>query len=135
MDIQTDHWLAANVDEVFAAWISQETVIPPAVKMEIEPRVGGLYRLTAEGPGFTAVAEGRFTIVDPPTHLRYSWEWNQDGDVSTIDVRFEPERDGTRVRLEHTNLATDESFENHRQGWQSYFAGLEQWLAQPENRA
>lgn len=129
MNIDREFKLPFPRDVVYAAWVSSDTVIPPAVAMEIKPEVGGIYKLTAEGPGFTAVAEGHFDIVEPVERVRYSWEWNKDGNVSNIDVRFTDAADGTHIHLLHEGLHDAESFKNHDNGWTSYLAGLEQYLA------
>ena len=37
-------------DRVYAAWVSSDTVIPPATAMDIEPKVGGHYFSLCESP-------------------------------------------------------------------------------------
>ncbi len=129
MDVDKEFEVPFPREQVYAAWVSSETIIPPAVAMKVEPEVGGIYQLTAEGPGFTAVAEGRFDLVEPNERVRYSWEWNGDGNVSTIDVRFSDSEAGTTIHMLHTGLHDAEAHKNHDEGWQSYVAGLSQHLA------
>ncbi|MFT5500120.1 MAG: hypothetical protein ACI88G_000246, partial [Woeseiaceae bacterium] len=97
MDLEKHYDLPYPPATVYAAWISSDTVIPPATAMDINPVVGGHYRLTAEMPGYVGKNEGEFLIVEAEQHIRYTWEWNGDGDVSEIDVTFSATPAGTRV--------------------------------------
>lgn len=92
--------------------------------MDIEPVVGGHYRLLIEADDFVATNEGRFLIVDVGRHLRYTWEWNNDGQVSVIDVKFQDIPEGARIEVHHTGLADAQSVSNHEIGWDSYIRGL-----------
>ena len=41
--------LAFPLELVFSKWVAEDTVVSPAEKMDIEPRVGGAYRLIMPG--------------------------------------------------------------------------------------
>ncbi len=128
MEIDAAYELPFPRERVYAAWVSSDTVIPPATGMDINPVVGGHYRLIMAGPDFSAKNEGVFLIVEPPHRVKYTWEWNGDGEVTEIDVTFTEERGGTRVRILHTGFQKEESVVNHRSGWDSYLEGLERFL-------
>jgi uncharacterized protein YndB with AHSA1/START domain len=50
---------------------------------------------------------GSVTCWDPPRRLSFTWNWGDSDDGSqTVDVRFEEQRDGTRVTLTHTGWET-----------------------------
>ncbi|MEM1229556.1 MAG: SRPBCC domain-containing protein [Pseudomonadota bacterium] len=117
-------------EQVYAAWVSSDTVIPPATAMDIDPRVGGHYRLIIETPEFSSRNDGTFLELKPGVHVRYSWQWQGDDEQTIIDVRFEPLEDGqaTRIVLEHSGFAREESHAQHEQGWDAYFAGLRAFL-------
>lgn len=110
--------------DVYAAWVSSETVIPPATSMDVLPIEGGHYRLYMETPDFTMTNEGKFTVVKPEEQVVYTWEWNKDGEVTTIDVRFSATEVGTRIDLTHTGFEKAESVQMHDEGWDSYIRGL-----------
>jgi len=131
MEIQKSYELPFPVADVYAAWVSSDTVIPPATAMDVLPEVGGHYRLLMEMPDFTGKNEGEFLIVEPDQRVVYTWEWNGDGEVSTIDVRFIATETGTRIELHHTGFTKPESVENHDAGWDSYIEGFKAFL---ENR-
>lgn len=114
---------------VYAAWVSSDTVIPPATAMDVLPEVGGHYRLIMETPDFSGRNEGQFLRVEPERRVTYTWEWNQDGEVTEIDVRFLPSEHGTRVVLSHTGFVRQDSVNNHDTGWDSYIEQFIQHLA------
>ena len=96
--------------------------------MDIDPVVGGHYRLTAKMPGYVGKNEGKFLAVEPGKHLRYTWEWNGDGDVSEIDVTFTASGDNTTLTLIHSGFSNQEGIDSHDSGWESYIAGLTEFL-------
>ena len=128
MDIEKSYELPFPPERVYAAWVSSETVIPPATSMDIDPRVGGHYRLIMETPDFSSSNEGEFLAVRPGEHVRYTWEWNKDGEVTEIEVTFSATESGTRIDLVHTGFSTDESASTHDSGWDSYIAGFTGFL-------
>lgn len=89
---------------------------------------GGAYRTTVTGEN---VAEGRFTEIDPPKRLVFTWGWAQ-GNVSvpagstTVEITLEPTADGTLLRLVHSGLPSPEACAAHGEGWTHYVARLAQ---------
>ena len=128
MQIEKSYQLPFPVDKVYSAWVSSETVIAPATAMDIKPVVGGHYRLLMETPEFNSRNEGKFLIVEPGQHVRYTWEWNGDGEVTEIDVTFTVNDEGTSVDILHTGFQKQESVDNHASGWDSYIAGFQDFL-------
>ena len=129
MEITKTYELPFPVEVVYQAWVSSDTVIPPATSMDVLPEVGGHYRLLMEMPDFTGKNEGEFLAVDPNQRVVYTWEWNGDGEVSTIDVTFTASDSGTLVELKHTGFNKQESVDNHDSGWDSYIQGFTAHLA------
>ena len=128
MSISKSYSFDHSVEVVYAAWIASETVIAPATAMDIDARVGGHYRLIMETGSSALTAQGVFSIVEPAQRLVYSWQWSGSDEVTTIDVRFLREAQGSRVHLEHTGFLTEESRSNHDAGWDSYASGLARHL-------
>lgn len=124
MLINKSYDLPFPITAVYAAWVSSETVIPPATKMDVLPEVGGHYRLLMDTPDFTLINEGTFSVVEPEQRVVYTWEWNNDGEVSTIDVRFIETASGTRIELTHSGFQKAESVDQHDSGWDSYIEGF-----------
>ena len=131
--IDSTWFLPFPPERVYAAWVSSDTVIPPATKMDIKPEVGGHYRLVAENESMTMSNEGVFLEVQPNRHLRYTWQWAGDEEVTQIDVLFSAHPDGTELRLQHLDFLTEESRSNHDSGWTSYVGGLIQFISEQDS--
>ena len=82
MEIKKAYSIQFPLDKVYRGWVASETAIEPAAAMDINPVVGGHYRLIIEMPDFSSANEGKFELVEPEQHIRYSGEWNHDGEVT-----------------------------------------------------
>ena len=111
--------------QVYAAWISSDTIIPPASSMEIEAKIGGVYRLTMPNG---STAEGVFSAIVPNERVCYSWQWAGSGESTEVDVRFSESSGGTEVAIEHRGFRSESSLRDHSSGWDSYMVGLESHL-------
>jgi uncharacterized protein YndB with AHSA1/START domain len=104
-----------TADEQYGDGVKVERVV-------FEPRIGGrLYEVTSEG------VEGVWAEVvayEPPTRILLAWKPNDRPEPPTeVEVRFEPEGDGTIVTLEHRGwdklgARAAEAREGHDGGWQ-----------------
>jgi len=128
MDIEKEYDVPFPPEEVYAAWVSSDTIIPPATGMDINPVVGGHYRLIVKDDQWDTRNEGEFLEVEENRQLRYTWEWNKDGDVTEIDVTFVAAPAGTRLTLVHRGFKSQESYDNHDAGWDGYITGLTAFL-------
>jgi uncharacterized protein YndB with AHSA1/START domain len=93
---------------------------------ELDPRPGGALRCDINGRD---VVSGEYVDVDPPRRVVVTWGWEAEDNTtrpgaSTVEVSLEPDGDGTRLRLLHRDLATDESRTAHRHGWEHYVGRL-----------
>ena len=128
MNIKKTYDLPFSLEKVYASWVSPNTIIAPATSMDILPEVGGHYRLIMDSPEFKSTNEGTFLIVEPNSHVRYTWEWNRDGEVSEIDVTFSITSTGTSILIEHTGFQKQQSVDMHDKGWDSYIEGFKVFL-------
>jgi uncharacterized protein YndB with AHSA1/START domain len=126
--IQKHYQLPFPIARVYAAWVSSKTIIPPATDMDINPVVGGQYRLIMKTPEYSSTNEGRFLIVEPDHHVRYTWQWSGDDEITEIDVTFSTQIDGTAIDITHSGFQSETSRANHDSGWDSYIAGFEAHL-------
>lgn len=124
MKLNQTYVIPFSVSETYAAWVSSSTVIAPATAMNINPVVGGHYRLIMESSDFVGRNEGKFLIVEPDQRIRYTWEWNSDGEVTEIDVTFSEAPEGTNVSIDHSGFTSKDSLDNHSVGWDIYIAGF-----------
>lgn len=106
---------------VFDAWVSEETVIAPAAGMQVEPRVGGAYRL--EMPDGSQM-NGAFSEFTARRSVRYSWQWAGSPESTEVAVEFADAPNGTTVAVQHSGFDSAESLSNHAQGWDGYVSGF-----------
>jgi len=115
--------VAAPPETVFAYFVEPEKMTAwMGTEAELDARPGGSYRIVI---GNRHVALGEYVEVDPPHRVVMTWGW--DGDEytvgpgqSTVVVTLDAEGEGTRVRLEHRDLPTEEARESHSHGWAHY---------------
>ncbi len=128
MTINTERRFRHSADAVFEAWVAEETLVAPVTKIEKDVRVGGQYKLFVEMENFTAIMTAEYLKIEPGRKLRYSWEWNDDGEETTVEVDFIPEAEGCVVRVTQGAFEKQESLDRHAFGWENYFDGLERQL-------
>jgi len=112
---------------VFAKWVAEDTVVSPAEEMEIEPRVGGTYRLLMPGG---AAMEGVFSTFAENERVTYSWNWIGSDETTEVDVTFQDHADGTEIQVTHSGFQSADSYENHASGWDNYIAGFTAHIGQ-----
>lgn len=121
LDFEKSYELPMPLARVYEAWVSEATVIPPASRMRVEPKPGGVYRLEMQED---LAMEGRFLEVEPGARLVYTWQWTGDDESTEVAVNFRAVGDATQVTISHTGFVTEVSLANHAQGWDSYIEGL-----------
>jgi uncharacterized protein YndB with AHSA1/START domain len=128
----------APAQRVFDAWTSEEVMrrwwhverdweTPEA---EVDLRVGGAVRVVMRDPDKDAEygGGGRYTEVDPPRRLAFTWVWDDQPHEMLIEIEFE-EADGvTTVRFTHSGLLDEEALRSHEGGWNGCFDNLERTL-------
>jgi len=90
-------------------------------KLYLDREVGGrFYERRIDGSEYEI---GRITAYQPPAIVAFTWRapsW----DVTTrVEIRFAPERGGTRVELEHSgweqDAKTQDARKNYDSGWET----------------
>ena len=109
---------------LYEAWISKDMVIAPVVKLEIEAKVGGVYKLFAESPDGIFIMSGLFQEIEPNARLVYSWQWEGTEEETTVEVCFNDSSTGSQIDISHIGFLTKESYDNHATGWDSHFKEL-----------
>jgi len=124
-DVVREVRIAAPADVVFAYFMDPARIVRwIGEHAEIEPRVGGVFRVRmADGN----VTSGELVELDPPRRLAFTWGWEGGGPVppgsSTVEVELTPDGDGTLVRLTHRGLP-DEARALHQEGWDRFLPAL-----------
>ena len=129
----------APAEAVFDAWTSEEVIRRwwhaehdwETTKAEVDLRIGGVVRVVMRDPGRDAEfgGGGRYTEIDRPNRLAFTWLGDGNDPRQLIEIDFE-ERDGaTTVRFTHSGLWSEEAVRSHEDGWSRCFDNLERTLA------
>jgi uncharacterized protein YndB with AHSA1/START domain len=129
----------APAEAVFDAWTSEEVMRRwfhaqhdwETTEAKVDLRVGGRVHVIMRDPAKPADygGGGRYTEIDRPTRLAFTWSWDGDDIRQLIELEFE-ERDGaTTVRFTHSGLWSEEAVRSHEGGWSRCFDNLERTLA------
>ena len=96
-------------------------------KMDSDLRVGGLWRTEGKGAdGNPFAVWGRYTRVDPPTALGFTWnhDWGQSGVPETqVLIELTATSFGTHVTLTHSGFVSSPDRDAHNQGGSASSAG------------
>ncbi len=98
-----DEWLAP---EGMTEWMCPQPA--RAVKIVLEPAVGGALRIDIEDSGASLYVTGQFIALDRPRRLRFSWscsDWADPTVQSEVTVSLEGHGpDQTLMTIEHAQL-------------------------------
>ena len=126
--IEIERHIAARPETVFSYFTDPARYrLWQGVEAELDPRPGGVFRVTMTGRSRTVVT-GVFVEVDPPTRLVFTWGWEQRGELpegmrdvgpgaSTVEVLLEADNGGTMLRMRHSGLPGDAACAFHTSGW------------------
>ena len=118
--IELERKIAAPPETVFAYFTDPVRYrLWQGVEAELDPRPGGLFRVTMNADGF--IARGEYVEIDPPRRLVFTWGWEDVGGLepgaSTVEVTLEPHGDATVLRLRHSGLPSEPACQLHTYGW------------------
>jgi uncharacterized protein YndB with AHSA1/START domain len=142
--LRMERTFRAPAQAVFDAWTSEEVMRRwwhaehdwETTEAEVDLRVGGAVRVVMRNPheDIEYGGGGRYTEIEPPTRLAFTWVWDGDTKRQLIELDFE-EADGvTTVRFTHSGLWDEESVRSHEDGWGKAFDNLERALAAARSR-
>jgi uncharacterized protein YndB with AHSA1/START domain len=131
--------LPAPPDVIYEEWWDpegmREWMCPrPAVptRIEIDPRVGGTYRIDIDNEGLALSVTGRYLVFEQPRGLAFTWRsttWQSSASDSVVVVQLEPRDDGhTLMTIRHLQLTVDLR-DDYLAGWRRVAAQLEEHLA------
>jgi uncharacterized protein YndB with AHSA1/START domain len=91
-EVVYDHWLDA---EGMREWMCPRPAVP--TRIEIEPRVGGEYRIDIDDEGKALSVTGRYLVLDRPKGVSFSWRssaWDPSAPETMVAVQMEPQDEG-----------------------------------------
>jgi uncharacterized protein YndB with AHSA1/START domain len=102
-----------------------------AVKIALEPAVGGALRIDIEDNGASLYVTGRFIELDRPRRLRFSWscsDWANPTVQSEVTVILQDHgADQTLMTIEHEQLPAGQ-VDEHQRGWEAIATQLDEAL-------
>jgi uncharacterized protein YndB with AHSA1/START domain len=123
---------------VFDAWTSEEVMRRwwhaeldwETSEAEVDLRVGGTVRVVMRDPHRDAEygGGGRYTEIDPPTRLAFTWIWDGETTRQLIELDFDEVDGATTVRFTHSGLWNEEAVRSHESGWNKTFENLRRTL-------
>jgi uncharacterized protein YndB with AHSA1/START domain len=128
--------IAAPPETVFDAWLDPGGVgawlfaTPGGVmeRCEIDPRVGGRFRIDERRDGELAEHHGEYVALDRPRRLAFDF-WTSFSDERTrITIAIAADGNGSSLTLTHEGVWADYE-DRTRQGWTMILEGLERWIA------
>ncbi len=119
-------------EEVLRRWWHAEHDWETSVA-EVDLRVGGEVRVVMRDPhtGQEYGGGGRYTEIDRPHRLAFTWLWDDRTERQLIEIDFEDRDGATLVRFTHSGLWDEEAVRSHEDGWGKAFDNLERALAAP----
>ena len=137
--LQIERSYQAPAARVFEAWTSEEVLrrwfhaehdweTPEA---QVDLRVGGDVRIVMRDPHKDKEigGGGRYTEIEPPNRLAFTWTWDGEDRQTLIELDFEEADGQTTVRMTHSGLRDHESARRHEYGWSNCLDNLERALA------
>ena len=135
----------APAQAVFDAWTSEEVMRRwwhaehdwETSEAQVDLRVGGEVRVVMRDPEKDAEygGGGRYTEIDPPRRLAFTWLWDDNATRMLIEIDFEESDGVTTVRFAHSGLWDEEAVRSHEGGWTRCFDNLDRTLASDQPSA
>lgn len=132
----------APVSKVFQAWGNSEAITKWFISKpgqtipicEVDFRIGGKYKIgflggSSSSDGIPFVVSGEYQEIIPNKKILFTWGWDS-GNVSHVTLDFQEKNGGTELTLTHEELESDESVQNHTQGWNGCLESLAKYLIQ-----
>jgi uncharacterized protein YndB with AHSA1/START domain len=132
------HTFDASAERLFAAWTDPKQFVewfgPHGMTntfCDVDLRVGGAWRVEAEGRGTRRAVSGKYLEIDPPRRLVFTWAWHETGDLATprehettVALDFKPVGRRTELTLTQSLFRDRTGTGNHRWGWTESFEKL-----------
>ena len=131
--------LNARPERVYAAWTDPQELIqwfgrvdvkPGTMRAEVDPRVGGRYRVSfnIEAGEYFEVG-GVYREVVPNERLVFSWAWHSTPErESLVTVTLKSDGHGTLLTVHHERLFDQAARDGHERGWLGSLEKLEKYL-------
>jgi uncharacterized protein YndB with AHSA1/START domain len=140
LTLRIERTYAAPIERVFDAWTTEEVMRRwwhaevgwETSEAAVDLRVGGEVRVVMRdsATGAEYGGGGRYTEIERPRRLAFTWLWDERPTRMLIEIDFEAVDGGTLVRFVHSGLWDEEAVRGHEGGWGRCFDHLERVLAE-----
>ncbi len=111
-------------------WFGRPDARRETFQAEIDPRVGGRFRVSFSTDSEYYEVGGVYREVLPNRRLVFSWAWHSTPErESQVTVSLEPDGDGTLMTVHHEQLFDQAARDGHERGWTGSLDKLERSLA------
>jgi glutathione S-transferase len=129
--------LGAPPERVYQAWtdpqLATQFLCPADVSVAdvaFDVRVGGAYHIAMRvSNGEIWTVRGVYREVRPNSRLSMTWKWDDDDpsaeQETLLTIELAPHDGGTELTLTHEQFKSEESRNNHEQGWNSMLDKME----------
>jgi uncharacterized protein YndB with AHSA1/START domain len=116
--------IKASPEQVYNAWLDPAMMtrfMSPRPDMHVrearaDPRVGGRFFVMMVGDK-EFPHEGTFKVLEPHSRIVFTWEAPWSAPDTQVELILNPTAEGTEVVLTHVKFLSEESRDNHTQGW------------------
>lgn len=129
--VEVRHTYSQAPERLFDAWTDAEGMrawMKPGptedVRVELDVREGGAYTIEMIFAEESIVHTGHYTEVDRPRRLAFTWDAPHFDEPTTVSLDFRPVDGGTEVVLVHEGLPSEESAQQHTEGWRTILEEL-----------
>ena len=135
--LTVERHIDAPPEQVFDAWLDGDAVgkwlfaTPDGVmeRVELDPRVGGKFRVEERRGEGLAKHWGEYVEIDRPRRLVFDFRTSEDEAPTRVTVSIAAEGGGSRITLSHALAPEWADYEDRtRQGWTMILDGLARTL-------
>lgn len=124
MIIEKRYSLHCSPSQVYDAWLSDDSIIPPVVSINSDPKPNGIYLLKTRDTTMV----GKFLELVHNKLIKYSWHWEGTDEETMVTLWIKSDGDGTAIHLIHKGFNSEESLKMHARGWDEYVSALEKLI-------
>jgi uncharacterized protein YndB with AHSA1/START domain len=138
--LRMERTFQAPAQAVFDAWTSEEVMRRwwhaehdwETTEASVDLQLGGEVRVVMRNPHEDVEygGGGRYTEIDPPHRLAFTWLWDGSDKRQLIELDFEETGGATTVRFTHRDLWDEAAVRSHQRGWGKAFDNLARTLEQ-----
>lgn len=137
LSLAVSRTIAAPASKVFEAWLDPQMIAKfmrpmpdmPAPDVKNDPVEGGRFDILMKAGENEIPHAGTYKEISRYSRLVFTWESPFSVDGSTVTLNFEEVDGKTNVTLTHVKFASQESRDNHNDGWTGILATLDSSLA------